>query len=143
MQGSHEKKLTSIGADGSSHEFVWRRDQHQFEDKWTFRVETDANLQAATGRFFELIVDLKDDDPNTVRVEVMHHHQQEEYRAKGIPEALLPMIKRELNMNVESSPGRGATADIRRNCLATTVWNRLVEKSLANYDKERDVYVLL
>lgn len=141
MHGSNGNKLSCVGADGASHEFLWRVTKDQFEDRWIFRVETEANWN--TGGGFELTVAVRDDDPTTVRIEMMHHHGQDEYKAKGIPDSLLPVIKRELGMSVESSPRQGATTDVYRTDAATAVWDRLVRMGFAIYDVDRDVYVLL
>jgi hypothetical protein len=140
VRGSSENKLICVGADGASYEFLWRVTKDQFEDKWIFRVETEANCN--TGRSFELTAVASDDDLNTVRIVMMHHYDQDEYKAKGIPDALLPVVKRELGMSVESSPRQGATTDIYRTDAATAVWDRLVGKGLATYAADRDVYVL-
>ncbi len=140
MSVSSENALSCVGADGASYEFLWRVTKDPFEDKWIFRVATEANVN--TGRSFELTVVAADSDPNTVRIVMMHHYDQDEYRAKGIPDALLPVIKRELHMSVESSPRQGATTDVYRTDAATAVWKRLVRNGLAAYAADRDVYVL-
>lgn len=96
-----------------------------------------------TGKSFELTVALNDDCPDTVRIVMMHHYGQEEYSAKGIPDSLLPVVKRALRMSVESSPRHGTTNDVYRTDAATAVWERLLDNGLATYDAQRDVYVLL
>jgi hypothetical protein len=124
---------------GTSREFLWRVTKDAFEDKWTFRVETEDNWRS--NQCFELSVAALDDD--TVRVIMMKHHEQEEYRAKGIPDALLPEIKRHLAKNVESSPEAAESGGVYRTQDATKVWKRLETKGLATYNEVRDVYLLL
>ena len=140
MRASSENKLSCVGADGGNYEFLWRVTKDRFEEKWIFRVETDANMN--TGKCFELTVVAGNNDPDTVCIVMMHHYDQDEYRAKGIPDALIPVIKQELGLSVESSPRRGATTDVYRTDAATAVWDRLVRKGLASYAADRDVYVL-
>jgi len=137
---SRLNKLDCVGADGVHREFLWRVEKALFEEKWTFRVET----QAATtsGDAFELAVELLEDRADTVRVIMMHHYGHPEYKAKGIPDALLPLVRQYLGKNVESSPSRGDTTGVYRTPAATRVWERLKAAGLADYDPKRDVYSL-
>lgn len=78
-------------------------------------------------------------NPNTVQVEMANHFNRPEYVGMGIPEALLPIVKQELGMQVESSPTRGV-ANVYRTPAATKYWERLVAAGGAIYDSVRDVY---
>lgn len=128
--------LVCMGHDGLPHifEYVVKRDS--LSSEWRYRVTTDPAPQS--GEFFELtLVDLED---GTSRVSWMGHHGAEEYRAKGIPEALLQIASTQLRKTIQSSQERGNTGDVRRSPEATKVWERLVARGLAAYDEKTDVY---
>ncbi|MDB6042436.1 MAG: hypothetical protein JWM63_987 [Gammaproteobacteria bacterium] len=140
MNPPEPRNLPCVGADGELREFLWRVTEDPLNEKWIFRVETQDKW--LSGECFELVMGLLP-DADGVRVVMMNHYEQDDYRAKGIPDALLPKIKRHLELNVESSPESGDTTDVRRTPAATSVWKRLVASKLADYDPDRDVYFLL
>lgn len=141
MSASETNKLGCVGADGVRREFIWRADKAQLDDKWTFRVESQTSNPP--GDCFELVVELLEERDHTARVVMMHHHGRPEYQAKGIPDALLPEIRRYLDKNVESSPRIACMNGVYRTPAATKVWERLKRAGLAEYDSSRDVYFLL
>ncbi|MEZ6142297.1 MAG: hypothetical protein R3B84_17190 [Zavarzinella sp.] len=81
-------------------------------------------------------------DETTVRVVAMAHHNKPVYIAKGIPEALLPVVKATLVKDVVSSPTAGE-AGVWRTQAATKVWKRLLTSGRAIYDAPTDVYKLV
>lgn len=130
--------LSCIGRDGVSRAFDYTHSTN-ISGELTFRARTIP--PPSSGDFFELT--LEEVNPSTVRVVMANHFSRIEYAAMGIPEALLPEVKRVLGREVESSPSSGATANIRRSPEATKYWDRLVLLGGAMYDASRDVYSVL
>jgi hypothetical protein len=130
--------LTCIGRDGIPRTFEYRFSQDILEKRWTFTVTTIP--PPVDGHFFELLV--AEQDQNTVRVEMANHHGRSEYAGRGIPEALLPIVKRTLGMEVESSPSH-RVGNVIRMPAATKYWDRLCAVGGARYDVARDVYSVL
>lgn len=79
----------------------------------------------------------------TVRETSIHHHYEPAYRAMGIPDAMLPEVKRLLNMEVESSPKNNPDTPDFRSDDADKMWERLVGKGIAEYLPDRGVYRVL
>ncbi len=130
--------ISCIGRDGIKRTFDCLVSPN-FGGGFTFRVYTVP--PPANGDFFELT--LEEVSPTTVRVVMANHFSRPEYTAMGIPEALLPEVKRALGMNVESSPSVGSTPDVRRAPEAKKYWDRLVAVGGAIYDQKRDVYSVI
>jgi hypothetical protein len=84
----------------------------QTGDKWFFRVRPKG--ASPTSDFFELTVE--EVDSSCVRVIMMHNHGYAPVKAKGIPDALIPEIRRVLGREVQSSPTLGSSHDVRRSC---------------------------
>lgn len=132
-------QLQCTDRDGNSQTFEYEFKPDMSKLQWTFRVwQLGEDL---SNGFFELVV--TEVSPSDVRITMLNHFQIPMYRAKGIPDALIPEVRRALDRNVQSSPTRGATADVYRTKDATKVWNRLVEAGLARHDKTTDVFHLL
>ena len=65
-----------------------------------------------------------------------------EYGGKGIPDALLPELANRLGVDIWSSlQWNDADPSERRTGDADKMWNRLVAKGLATYDREERRYV--
>ncbi|MEX2575904.1 MAG: hypothetical protein WD382_04565 [Halofilum sp. (in: g-proteobacteria)] len=64
----------------------------------------------------------------------MYHHWEAEYIGKGIPDALLPKIRRDLDKVVCSSRFPYRSDD------ATKVWERLLKAGVAEYSNSENVY---
>lgn len=131
-------QISCIGRDGITRIFDYSVSQSA-EGGWTFRVRSDP--PPASGDFFELGVEKV--GLTTVRVVIASHFLRPEYKAMGIPEALLPEIKRVLSLSVESSPTSGATTNVYRTPAATKYWDRLKAAGGATYDSKRDVYTVI
>lgn len=129
--------FTCVDRYGVSREFFYRYDNDKVSREWNFFVFVE--LTQNSGDFFQLSV--KEIDDETVRVIMMNHFGKEVYRAKGIPDALLPIIRDETEKNVVSSP-TGPHSGIYRTPSATKVWKRLCKKGMAIYDNEHDIYRL-
>ncbi len=131
--------LSCVGRDGKTRVFDYQVQISSSGDNYTFKVRTVPPMKSDD--FFEL--ELEKLDTNTVCVIMAHHHNKPEYAAKGIPEALLPEVKRKLEMNVESSPMDGKQNNVFRTPAATKYWERLVATNGAIYDNLRDVYTVV
>lgn len=127
--------FSSTGRDGVPRIFDYRVTNDALAGKYTYRVQTQP--APVTGDFFELVVSVL--DASTVRVEMVSHFNRSEYIGMGIPETILPIVKRELGMAVVSSPTRG-TGNVYRTAAATKYWERLRKTGGATYDSARDVY---
>ena len=84
---------------------------------------------------------LKLEAPRTAFYFAANHHDNDSVRGKGIPDALLPFLKAELDMNIRSSVG--LAQDEWRTEPATKYWRRLESRGLARYDEQRDIFWLL
>jgi len=127
--------LTCKGRDGIARTFSYTYKLDPLSEVWTFRVHTTPPL--SSGEFFELAV--SEIEPGTVRVVMANHYGVPEYTAMGIPEALLPVVKQVLQMEVESSPPAGH-GNVYRTAAATSYWKRLETTGGAVHDSLRDVY---
>ncbi len=132
--------FTCLGRDGNSRTFDYQLSTNSLSpNTYIFRVKTVP--PPASGDFFELGVEKI--NSNTVQVIMAHHHNHASYCAMGIPEALLPIVKRVLNMNVESSPEKSNHQNVYRTDAATKYWQRLEKVGGAIYDSTRDVYSVI
>jgi len=127
--------FSCTGRDKLKRTFEYSFVKNNSKGEYTFRVTT--NPPPTNGAFFEL--GLSTLRQGTVRVEMANHFNRAEYVAMGIPEALLPIVKQQLGMNVESSPTRGG-GNVYRTPAATKYWQRLKKSGGATYDADRDVY---
>ena len=114
------KMLNCTGADGVQRPFEYEVDKSQFSNEWYFRVCTSPT--PTSGQFFECNV--KEVDPQTVRVIAIAHHGLAIYVAKGIPDAILPEIAARLGMEVVSSSNLSGHAGVWRTPDAEKVWKR-------------------
>jgi hypothetical protein len=58
----------------------------------------------------------------------------------GIPDAMLPLVKPLLGVEVESSPPSGVEPGVFRSLDVEKVWKRLVTNKLAKYLPDKKVY---
>lgn len=86
-------------------------------------------------RFFEFTVERR---PGCLRVKGMHHHNFEEFTAKGIPEAFILETARLFRQKVCSTSNL-EDPDFRT-IPATKVWERLVAHGAAILHEQRDRY---
>lgn len=127
--------LTCKGRDGIVRTFSYVCTLPGLDPTWTYKVQTIPPLPS--DEFFELSV--SEIEAGTVRVVTTNNYRVPEYTAMGIPEALLPIVKQELQMEVESSPTAGL-GNVYCTNAATSYWQRLEAMGRAVYDSERDVY---
>ena len=131
-------QISCVGRDGFTRIFEFRTAHDTLAATWTYRVTTIPAPQG--GHFFELTV--AELDSVTVRVVVVNHFNRGEYAAMGIPDALLPVIRAQLNRVVQSSPSRGTIGGVFRTAAATKYWERLRTTGVANYDLQADIYLI-
>lgn len=133
-------QLSCIGRDGSSATFTYEVEHREWSNPatWTYRVRSDPPPN--NGDFFEF--GLEELDSETVMVVAAENRRMLEYSAKGIPDALLPLISATLDRVVRSSPRWGKGGAVRRSDAATEYWKRLVHAGLAMHDETDDVYIL-
>ena len=79
-------------------------------------------------------------DDSTVRQTSIFHHYEPAYMGKGIPDAILPVVKALLGKEVESSPPNGIEGGVSRSRDAEKMWRRLSEKRIAEYVERWRVY---
>ncbi|AVJ56727.1 hypothetical protein C5610_10800 [Idiomarina sp. OT37-5b] len=128
-------KLTCTGKDAVTRIFDYTVTTNHHTNEWTYKVRSVPPPES--GEFFELTVKAITDDE--VRVIAMYNNRDEVYQAKGIPDALLPLISSDLERSVCSSPTRGI-GNIYRTQDAGKVWDRLVKSGKAEYVEVDDVY---
>ncbi len=125
----------AVGADGLTRPF--RADF--FEDRSTGEVLIRASSvpPPVDGEAFEL--QLRPLQSGILRSAVIAHHDRPEYKRRGIPEVLIPLVARERKSTIQSSPTSGGHGTFRTPD-ADKMWRRLVGLGLAQYDPARDVY---
>jgi hypothetical protein len=127
---------TCFGQDGQSHVFLCYADYDSFEKEWHFRVL----VKPDSRDWFELT--LRECDEKTCQVSMITNNNRDEYRSKGIPEALLPLASKVCGrILISSRQNVAGEAEYRTEC-AEEMWLRLIEKGLACYDSSEDRYVL-
>jgi hypothetical protein len=127
--------LQCTGANGVAEWFEFEYEQDQFAPEWTFRVF--AVPPPPNGDFFDCTVE--EVNMQTVEIIAIRNPGGNFYRAKGIPDALIPLIAQTLGRTVRSSPASGPPG-VWRTAGATRMWERLKNKGLAGYDPNLDIY---
>jgi hypothetical protein len=129
-------KIQCTGRDGVTREFEYSYAFDELDQVWHFVVE--AVPRPLSNVTFEMTFTPIDD--NTVRQTSIFHHHESAYMAKGIPDAILPIVKALLGKEVESSPPEGVERGVFRSRDAEKMWRRLSEKGIAEYVESRRVY---
>jgi hypothetical protein len=80
--------IDCTGRDDITRTFQYDYEEDTLDHQWIFRVYTKPPL--ANRPAFEMIFDEIDDE--TVRQTSPHHHGVDEYRARCIPDAMLPRV---------------------------------------------------
>jgi hypothetical protein len=88
--------------------------------------------------FFEL--QLREKPDGQFQIISIQHHYLPEYASMGIPDSLLPYLTRHLGRRICSSRDRVEGTNEFRTIQATGMWDRLVEKGLAEYFEEEGIY---
>jgi hypothetical protein len=137
-----DRVLDTVDEDGEGHHFVFGPPEedlavgNNYDEAsriFTYRAKTTAENE----HFFEFTV--QEEGQACLRVTMMNNHGREEYRGKGIPEALICMLARRNGITVTSSSNH-AGAGQYRNIAADRIWQRLVRRKLARYNAAEDRY---
>ena len=130
-------RIPCTGRDGVTREFEYQYEFDELDKVWHFAVE--AVPRPDSMEIFTMT--FKPINETTIRQISITHHHDPAYAAMGIPDAMLPEVKRILGKEVESSPpdvgGEFRSVD------AEKMWTRLVGKGLAEYVCARKVYRVL
>ncbi|VVD69334.1 hypothetical protein PMO31116_00518 [Pandoraea morbifera] len=125
----------SVDRTGNPHDFDYKTIHNG--NNVTFRVT--ANPPLASGAFFDLEVEHL--TVSLVRIVMINSYLEPAYIRKGVADALLPIVSRDLGVTVQSSPTLG-TGGVYRTPHATAMWQRLVAKGMATYDPQTDIFTL-
>lgn len=132
-------KITGIGRDGKKRTFLFDGPRKIDGPPVRIQVQVRADLQGPSEDFFEL--ELVKESPGLLRIQTIHHHYAPHLKEMGIPEALLPHLKKRFGMQIQSSPVAGLPG-VSRSPSATAMWKRLVAARLATYDAPTDTFSL-
>jgi len=131
-------ELTCTDREGNTQTYYYQIEYpSEYESKeWHFRVSIEAKL---LDNWFEATV--KPLNKNSVCLSSIQHNYDNNYSAKGIPDALLPRIVEELNMNLFSSIKFSDNGEFRTDD-AEKMWRRLVSNGVAEYDNSKNRYCI-
>lgn len=132
-----ENEVTCTGRDGIQRTFIVRHEKCAWKDEWTFRVYATPTL--ISGEFFEL--SLKVISGDMAKIIAIHNNGEDAYKAKGIPEALLPFASKVTDKKIVSSSTNDE--DGYRTPDATKMWERLCRKGLAEKDEDNDRFLFI
>ncbi|MGH8410468.1 MAG: hypothetical protein ACRERT_04500, partial [Pseudomonas sp.] len=132
-------QITCVGRDGKKRNFLFDRPTREDGPPVRIQVHVRAELQNTSEHFMEL--ELVEDQPGLLRIHMIHHHGAAHLRQMGIPEVLLPLLKKRWGKQIQSSPVVGA-AGVWRSPSATAMWKRLVAANLAQHDSSSDIFSL-
>ncbi len=132
--------LDTLDKNGEAHHFVYGQPEEDqvFGDNYD-QVETTSTYRIKTAptdmNFYEFTVQTEGQD--RLRVVMLENHLREEYKSKGIAQAMILMLARTSGKTVTSSSNRAGSGQYR-NEPACKIWQSLVEKGLAKYYPEED-----
>jgi len=124
------KKIECVGKDGMIRTFKYKVEEHPFREnrEWIFRIYP---ISGYAADFFEFCV--TEIDNNTVKVTMMHHNNQPEYIAKGIPERMIEEAHNVLKRRIISSTNSENHKILPNEYItisAVKVWKRLISNDL-------------
>ncbi len=134
-----KNQINCTGRDGEERIFKYhlKESEENGQKKWIFMVVPE-NMQF--NEWFELsVLDL---NGNEGKVVMMNHHKRPEYIAMGIPERLIEEANIQLDLTIKSSSNKLGVGEYRTP-NAEKVWERLVERDLAEYNDETDEYTYI
>lgn len=133
-----DRIISSIGNDGLEYTFRYSITESEEDGnlKWIFRVMP-SDLNATD--WYEFAITKV--NPQLGKVTMMDNRNMQVYRGKGITEKLIEVASSELGIEICSSSNTEKTfSNEYRTSAADIIWNRLVNKGKAVYDKPRDLY---
>lgn len=103
--------------------------------EYVYKVYTTTTIKLSD-YFFELsVVELN----NEMRLSMVNRHEREEFKAKGIPEALVPIIKATFHKVVTSSTEKDKYKLLNTERREKTV-DKIFVRLDAEYDREQDLF---
>lgn len=135
--------IKCVGKDGVEREFYYSTEEDTLDHVWMFRVYKNQNSEGDSG--FE--VKYKPISDFVWMQAGIYHHGNQEYSGKGIPEVIIPEVSRNRKVLIVSSPSQAQPTEYEENIFrtpdATKMWQRLVNKEIAVYNSNADIFVLL
>ncbi|MBN68571.1 MAG: hypothetical protein CME32_04730 [Gimesia sp.] len=136
-------EITCISKTGEENTFYYDVSFDELDKKWLVRVVDDPD--ANDGNSFE--IHYKPLNNYCWQQTGIYHQGIEKYASKGIPDTMIPEISKVRKVVIISSP-KVATAEFGQEAIfrsedADTMWNRLVDKNIAGYSKEANVYFVM
>ena len=130
--------INCVGKDGVERTFVFEapKKEQTYEGHWEFFVVVKTCIDAIY--FFELR--LRQTPEDEFQIIAISHDNYADYVSKGIPDALLPRLSEILGGPIRSSRSDIEGTNEFRTPAASKMWDRLVNKELARYYAEEDVY---
>lgn len=130
-----------VARDGRSQEFYYRFSIESFATV-SYKIRVYASRDFSDLEFFELAAE--NHDGEFVKITMITHNRSALYAAKGIPDALIPVLADRTGKLVRSSSQRKpAKPDEYRTDDATKVGRRLVERGSAIYCESEDFFVYI
>ena len=130
--------ITCIGKDNVMRRFVFDDPAEEILPDGSLQLGFCVKTRYEASTFFELRLCKKPD--GQFQIISVNHHNQAEYASMGIPDSLLPFLARLLGDRICSSRSYVGGTNEYRTVEATKMWERLVQKGLAEYYAEEDVY---
>jgi len=130
--------ITCIGRDGVERRFVFDDPEDEITPESHRELFFSVKVHPDDVWFFELQLREKPDGQFQI-ISIQHHHRAE-YASMGIPDSLLPYLTRHLGRRICSSRSRVTGTNEYRTVQATGMWDRLVQKGLAEFFAEDGVY---
>jgi hypothetical protein len=132
------KYIKCKGRDGIEEIFIYNMKYNSIEKTWIFLVYS---ITCNTDEFFEFQV--KEVNKTTVKVIMMHHHNDSAYIAKGISEKMIEEAQKVLGREVISSTNSKEHKKFKNEYItegAIKVWKRLERIGKAIWDDGNKVF---
>jgi hypothetical protein len=130
--------ITCIGRDSVERRFVFDEPDDEITPDGHRELFFCVKTHPEAMWFFELQLREKPDGEFQI-ISIQHHHRPE-YASTGIPDSLLPYLTRHLGQRICSSRGRVQGTNEYRTVQATGMWDRLVQKGLAQFSAGEGIY---
>jgi hypothetical protein len=130
--------IDCVGRDGVKRVFVFDQPEEEFTPEGDRELFYCIKTRPEDDYFFEL--QLREKADGQFQIISIENHFRPEYSSKGIPDSLLPYLARNLGHRVCSSRVRVEGTNEYRTIQATGMWDRLVQKGLAEYFPQEGIY---
>jgi len=125
--------INCIDANGHSKTFYYICEKNVLSGEYTYRVYCQKQMQ---GEWFELSLKPCSDE---LRVTMVNRHNRPEYKAKGIPEALIRTAALKYKMKITSSTNKEEYKCFPNEWRIEAV-SKIFQRLDADYDSETDLY---